>query len=222
MIRINLAPQIDNQSSRSTFYRDVLILLSLCVFVHYGTDYFAQTNYEPEQAGLESKITELKNEKESVKKEIERAKELQKKYETAKNRSERIKQLGEERKSAVMLLDHLQIRHPERMWFTKLSYSSKTQSVQLHGYALDHTVIADYIKRLKEIGKIDSSDSQELREFVPQQLLASEPKMLSTTRQIKSEPQSLEQISLKQLISSEEFQGVTLQKFEINIKIKSG
>jgi hypothetical protein len=108
------------------------------------------------------------------------------------------------------------------MWFTKISYSLKNKSLVLNGYALDHTVIADYMKRLKEIGKIDTTDASEMKDFIPPQLLNSDLKQSSVTVPVRSEVQKLDQVTLKQLVSSEELQGVTLQKFEISIRITDG
>jgi hypothetical protein len=83
-------------------------------------------------------------------------------------------------------------------------------------------VIADYLKRLKEMEKIDSSAIGELREFIPQQLLNTglAANALSSDSS-KNEIKSLENITLTSL-KSEEVQGVTLQKFEITIKIQVG
>ena len=152
MIRINLAPRVDQSTGKTALIRDVVIVLICAVGIHlYIEDY--SKSYETRTTEVEKKIAEQKTAKENLKKEIEKAKEIKSKAEQIKIRSSRVRQLGEGRKLSVVLLDSLQSKHPERMWFTKISYTTKTQTLQLNGFALDHTVIADYMKRLKEIGK---------------------------------------------------------------------
>jgi hypothetical protein len=97
-----------------------------------------------------------------------------------------------------------------------------TGVLTLSGYALDHSVIADYLRRLKEMEKIDSSAIGELREFIPPQLLNSGLAVGAQSADAnKNEIKSLESVILTSL-KSEEVQGVTLQRFEITIKIQVG
>lgn len=221
MIRINLAPQVDQTSGRNIVIRDVIIVGLVSAASYFFTEFYSE-RYDTEVMVVENKIAELKNTKSNLSKDLERNKEIRKRTEEIKIRSTRVRQLGDGRKLSVALMDSLQSKHPERMWFTKISYSTKNKNLQLTGFALDHTVIADYMKRLREIGKIDASENSELRDFIPQQLLNSDFKQANSTEKQKNETQSLDQVTLKQLISSEELQGVTLQKFEINIRISSG
>lgn len=107
------------------------------------------------------------------------------------------------------------------MWFTKISYTTKTQTLQLNGFALDHTVIADYMKRLKEIGKIDAGEYSELKDFIPPQLLNSDPGSKEAPVSVLYNTQTFEKVTLKELLS-EELQGVTLQRFEISIRVTNG
>lgn len=222
MIRINLGPGIDQSSGRNYLLRDVLILLVVCFLSHKLIEWHSD-EFDKQAQDLELKLSELQKSKTTLKKDLEYSKEIRVRSEQVKQRTERVRQLGEGRKVAVVLLDSLQSKHPERMWFTKISYSTKNKNLQLVGYALDHTVIADYMKRLREIGKIDSSELNELKEFVPQQLLRFDFQKDAQIKPKRTEFQTLGLISLKQLVSSEELvKGVTLQKFEINIQISSG
>ncbi|NBW80202.1 hypothetical protein EBR21_00460 [bacterium] len=221
MIHINLAPQVDQSSSRNQILIHLGLVAVLCVMAYYGTEVYSE-KYTQEATNVENKTTELRQTKASLKKDLERAKEIRLRTEQIRTRTARVRQLGEGRKLAVVLLDSLQSKHPERMWFNKISYSTKTKSLILAGYALDHTVIADYMKRLKEIGKIDAGDLAELKDYIPPQLLNTDVKQTIVATQSRADVQSLDQVTLKQLISSEELQGVTLQKFEISIRITSG
>lgn len=221
MIRINLAPQVDQSVGRNHLALHAMIVALFCVSAYFGIE-FHSNSLDTRAQEIDDKIAELQNSKNSLKKEIERAKEIRSKTEQIKTRAARVRQLGEGRKIAIVLLDSLQSKHPERMWFTKISYSLKNKSLVLNGYALDHTVIADYMKRLKEIGKIDATDASEMKDFIPPQLLNSDLKQSSVTVPVRTEVQKLDQVTLKQLVSSEEVQGVTLQKFEISIRITDG
>lgn len=221
MIRINLAPQVDQSVGRNHLALHAGIVFLLCISAYFGIEYHSNS-LDTQAQEIDDKIAQLQNSKNGLKKEIERAKEIRAKTEQIKSRSARVRQLGEGRKIAIVLLDSLQSKHPERMWFTKISYSMKNKSLVLNGYALDHTVIADYMKRLKEIGKIDVADASEMKDFIPPQLLNSDLKQSSVTVPVRTEVQKLDQVTLKQLVSSEEVQGVTLQKFEISIRITDG
>lgn len=221
MIRINLAPQVDQSVGRNSLALHASIVILLCFGAYLGIEYHSNS-LDARAQEIDDKIAELQSAKSSLNKEIERTKEIRARTEQIKTRSARVRQLGEGRKIAIILLDSLQSKHPERMWFTKISYSLKNKSLVLNGYALDHTVIADYMKRLKEIGKIDTTDASEMKDFIPPQLLNSDLKQSSVTVPVRSEVQKLDQVTLKQLVSSEELQGVTLQKFEISIRITDG
>jgi Tfp pilus assembly protein PilN len=220
MIRINLAPRVDQSTGKTALIRDVVIVLICAVGIHlYIEDY--SKSYETRTTEVEKKIAEQKTAKENLKKEIDKAKEIKSKAEQIKIRSSRVRQLGEGRKLSVVLLDSLQSKHPERMWFTKISYTTKTQTLQLNGFALDHTVIADYMKRLKEIGKIDAGEYSELKDFIPPQLLNSDPGSKEAPVSVLYNTQTFEKVTLKELLS-EELQGVTLQRFEISIRVTNG
>ena len=223
MIRINLAPETQSNSLEGTFLRDALVLTTLCAGVFFGTEYYAK-DYDTQIEQIEARIAEKQKAKEGLKKDIERAKEIKLKTEQIGARSEEIRKLGEGRKLSIVLLDNLQIKHPERMWFSKIELTrgrENAQALVMTGYALDHTVIADYMKRLKEIGKMDSSDASELKEFIPPQLINSELKQETTTLESKPDVRKIDQVMLKSLVS-EEKQGVTLQKFEITIYLQNG
>lgn len=219
MIRINLAPQVDQTGSRNVILRDFLIVLGFCVLAYYGTQEYAKTfDHKIEQ--LDADISELTRQKSSMQKDIEKATEIRKRSEQIKSRTTRIRQLSEGRKTAIILMDSLQSKHPERMWFSEIKYSASTNTLKLTGFALDHTVIADYMKRLKEIGNIDPADREDLKNFIPPQLV--QMKTGATPKLEKQPIQTLEDITLTDLVSTDDVGGVTLQKFEINIKLRNG
>ncbi len=221
MIRINLAPETNDKNYQNSATRDALLVGILCVSIYFGIEHYG-SQFDTNLTEIETKISEQKNVQEVMKKDFEKTKEIREKAEAIKQRGDKIRSLGEGRKLSIVLLDNLQMKHPERMWFNRIAFTNATNTLELSGYALDHSVIADYLKRLKEIGKIDASDVSELREFVPPQLLNSSLTAKDTiANETKNEIKSLEQVTLKSL-QSEDVQGVTLQKFEITIKLQNG
>lgn len=222
MIKINLLPETTERKIQSSFLRDLLILGSLCFGIWYGMEEFGGKKYDDELTDIDTKIAAEQQTRSRMKKEFEQTKEKRERAEAIRVRGNSIKRLGEGRKIPVVLLDSLQIKHPERMWFNKLSYKNSASTLTIQGYALDHTVIAEYLKKLKEIGKIDASDIGDLRSFIPPQLLNSG--MMAKNQNIpdeKNEIKALEDVTLKSL-QSEDVEGVTLQKFEITIRLQNG
>lgn len=221
MIRINLAPEISEKNYQNSATRDALLIGVLCVAIYFGIEHHG-SQFDTNLAQLETKLSEQKNTQEGMKNDFEKTKEIRAKAEVIKQRGDSIRRLGEGRKLSIILLDNLQMKHPERMWFNRIAFTNATNTLELSGYALDHSVIADYLKRLKEIGKIDASNASELKEFVPPQLLNSSLAAKDAiANEIKNEMRALEQVTLKSL-QSEDVQGVTLQKFEITIKLQNG
>ncbi|MBM3382461.1 MAG: PilN domain-containing protein [Betaproteobacteria bacterium] len=221
MIRINLAPDVAEQTHRSVLGRDALITAVLCFAVFLAVEHYA-LKFDDKVIAVDMKLEEQKSMRARMQKNFEKAKQTQDRVEGIRSKGRKVLALGEGRKIPIVLLDNLQMRHPERMWFNKLTYSTVTGVVTLTGYALDHSVIADYLRRLKEMEKIDSSAIGELREFVPQQLLNSSLAVTASSPEAsKNEIKALESVTLTSL-KSEEVQGVTLQKFEITIKIQVG
>lgn len=221
MIRINLATQETLQPKNNTLRVDTLIVLITCVVIYFGIEHYAAT-IDEEIFAIDDRIAQQNKIRDELSKEIEKSKEIMTNVEAARIRGLRLKQLGQGRKSSVIILDHLQIKHPERMWFDKVTFTSASNQLELRGFALDHAVIADYIKRLKETGEVDVSDASELKDFIPKQLqkfssLEGLPEGQSKSDKVKS----FEIVDLKSL-KSEVVDGVTLQKFEITIQIKNG
>lgn len=221
MIRINLAAQETLQPKNNPLTVDTLIVLITCVVIYFGIEHYAAT-IDEEIFAIDDRIAQQNKIRDELSKEIEKSKEIMTKVEAARIRGVRLKQLGQGRKSSVIILDHLQIKHPERMWFDKVTFTSASNQLELRGFALDHAVIADYIKRLKETGEVDVSDASELKDFIPKQLqkfssLEELPEGQSKSDKVKS----FEIVDLKSL-KSEVIDGVTLQKFEITIQIKNG
>lgn len=221
MIRINLVSYSTNHSVNNAFARDFFLTFIFCVLIYFSVEHYAST-IDQKISDTESRIEQQKKIRLELEKEIEKSKEIMEKVTAAKSRGKQLKQLGQGRKSSVIILDHLQIKHPERMWFDKISFSAASRQLELTGFALDHAVIADYMKRLKETGQADDSDVSELRDFIPKQLQKFSTLESDSERQVEKEQiKSFDIVNLKSL-KSELVEGVTLQRFEIIILIKNG
>lgn len=221
MIRINLVPETTTHSVNNALARDFLLTFLSCMAIYFAVEHYAST-IDKEISNTEARIEQQNKIREDLEKDIEKSKEIMEKVASAKSRGNQLKQLGQGRKSSVIILDHLQIKHPERMWFDKISFSSASRQLELTGFALDHAVIADYIKRLKETGQVDVSDISELRDFIPKQLQKFTSLESESDKQLEKEQiKSFEIVNLKSL-KSELVEGVTLQRFEIIIQIKNG
>jgi len=164
MIRINLIPETRRRNYSTPLIRHAILLAVLCFGALSGVEYYSDSIAE-EIKGVETKIAEQKEVEKNLKKVIEKSNEIRERTEATRKRASRIKELGEGRKLSVMFLDNLQMKHPERMWFTKVAVTGSGKNITLSGFALDHTVIADYIKRIKEIGKIDTSEIAETQKL---------------------------------------------------------
>jgi Tfp pilus assembly protein PilN len=221
MIRINLIPETKKQYRVTPVVKHSVAVGALCCTVYFGVEYYGE-KISDEIQEVEAKIAKQKEVERNLKKVIEKSNEIKERTEAIKKRTSRIQELGEGRKLSVIFLDNLQIKHPERMWFTKIAFNGAKKDIILSGYALDHTVIADYIKRIKEIGKIDTSEIAELKNYIPTQLLTSGILAGTTsTTNSKAETQTLSQVALR-VLQSTEVDGVTLQKFEISIQLQNG
>lgn len=221
MIRINLAQETSTDSVNNSLAKDLLITIALCGVLYLAVEHYAE-RIDNEIADVESRIAQQKSIRDELEKEIDKYEAINEKVEAAKSRGRKLKQLGMGRKSSVIILDHLQIKHPERMWFDKIKFSNANGRLELSGFALDHAVIADYMKRLKETGQVDVSDITELRDFIPKQLQKfSSLEGENQSRPEKEEIKSFEMVNLRSL-KSELKEGVTLQRFEIIIQIKNG
>lgn len=221
MIRINLAQEATTNSATSSLARDFLIISACCAVIYLGIDQHT-LNIDDDIGNVESKIQQQNSIRDELKREIEKSQEILQKVSTAQQRGKQLKQLGLGRKSSVIILDHLQIKHPERMWFDKVKFTNASKQLELTGFALDHAVIADYMKRLKETGQSDVSDISELRDFIPKQLQKfSSIENDDKESKEKQEVKSFEVVNLRSL-KSELVDGVTLQRFEIIIQLKNG
>ncbi|MEY2987767.1 MAG: hypothetical protein RJB13_1288 [Pseudomonadota bacterium] len=221
MIRINLAQETAADSVNNSLARDFLIVAALCAVIYLGVEKYS-VDIDEKIAIIDSKIEQQNSIREELKKEIAKSAEINEKVEIAKSRGEQLKQLGQGRKSSVIILDHLQIKHPERMWFDRIKFSNSTKQLELSGFALDHAVIADYMKRLKDTGQVDVSDIEDLRDFIPKQLQTfSALENESNENKEKNQIKSFEVVDLKSLKSAL-VDGVTLQRFEIIIQLKNG
>lgn len=146
MIRINLLP-FRKARKKENVRQQVSIFILVLIFLTLGMSYFALVlNRKIQDLDDRIKISKQQlSELTVLTKEID---DIKKKLDTIKKKTAVIKNLEQDRKSSVILLDTMtNMVIPGRMWFTSLSTIS--DSVEIHGLALDNKTVADFMIRLE-------------------------------------------------------------------------
>jgi len=165
MIRINVATEIKYKSNSTELARIVSVVAVCCAIGYFAPSYYADIK-NAEAQDIRARIEEKKSQLQKLKVDVDKVKALQSRLGELKSRAEKIRSLSRGRKQPVLLLDTLQGQHLERMWFTGVSLSGN--DVRLNGFALDHSVIAEYVRRLKvSVGAQSDGDAGDLKDFVP-------------------------------------------------------
>jgi Tfp pilus assembly protein PilO len=165
VIRINVAPEIKYKSNSAELVRILAVVLVCCGIGYYVPVYYADLK-NTEAQEIQARIEEKKGQLQKLKVDVEKVKSLQARLGELKSRADRIRSLSSGRKQPVLLLDTLQNQHLERMWFTGVGVNGN--DVHLQGFALDHSIIAEYVRRLKiNIGAQAEGDAGDLKDFVP-------------------------------------------------------
>ena len=164
MIRINVAPEIALSYDPLALVKIAVPIVLLAALGFYATMYYSDMKTQ-EAEEIRAKLEEKKGQLAKLKLDVDKVKSLQARLQELKNRADRIRSLSAGRKQPVLLLDTLQAQHLERMWFGSLALDG--EDATLEAFALDHAVIAEYVRRLKlNLGEA-SSDSTALKDFVP-------------------------------------------------------
>lgn len=164
MIRINVAAKIEYKSNQKELIRPLAVLAVFAACGWFGPAYYADLK-NAEAQGIRSKIEEKTSQLEKLKVDMAEVRKLQARLGELKSRAAKIRSLSAGRKQPVFFLDTLQQQHLERMWLSEVT--SDGTSVSLKGFALDHAVIAEYLRRLKLLGGGQYGDASDLKEFVP-------------------------------------------------------
>jgi hypothetical protein len=165
MIRINVALEIKYRSSNIVLVRAALIAGVVAAVGYYCPIYFAELK-DTEAQAIRASVEEKKAQLEKLKLDVKEVNNLQKRLGELKSRAARIRGLSAMRKQPVFFLDTLQQQHLERMWIANIAVADN--AVTMKAYALDHAVIAEYVRRLKLLGMgADGADAGDLKDFVP-------------------------------------------------------
>lgn len=208
MIRINVASKIEYKSNQIEVLRPLVLLLVFCGLGYYLPIYYADLK-NAEAEGIRAKINEKTSQLEKLKVDVEEVQKLQARLGELKTRAAKIRSLSAGRKQPVFFLDTLQQQHLERMWLSEVAYDGELVSVR--GLALDHAVIAEYLRRLKLLGGGQDGSGSDLKEFVPPFLreeptareeatgaAAVAPLRLSDVKIVKSTAQSQQETLIQQ------------------------
>ena len=210
MIRINVAPETVIQASSAAILRSLFIAVVCLVVCYYLPQYYAET-VSTGAAEFQQKTTDKKNQLARLKLDVSKAKSLQEKLAELKARASQIRALSNGRKQPVFILDKLQQNHLERMWFEGLKMQKGRVSIS--GIALDHTIISEYVRRLKNMDADDELELSNIREFVPPFMKEKSDKIETVDEVRNVMPLRLTAVHLKKS-TAEVVDGVTLQKFE--------
>jgi Tfp pilus assembly protein PilN len=164
MITIDLRPDIQSKPN----YR-LLIQVGIVLILGCGLSYSLPIVYEKKIIGqaqiIEAENSRKKQEIVRLKEELKTVEILKAKLAEINQRTRDIKILGEGRKEPVVLLDQLQRQHLERMWIEAIKLEEK--KVQLLGWAVDHGVVAEYARRLRQVNQELELERIDLDTFDP-------------------------------------------------------
>jgi Tfp pilus assembly protein PilN len=174
MIRINVASEIKYESNSAQLIPVLVVLMIACTIAYYIPVYYADLKTAQAEE-IQTRITEKNEQLMKLKVDFDKVKALAVHLAELTNRADRIRSLSRGRKQPVLLLDTLQAQHLERMWFTFVGV--KENEIQLNGFALDHSIIAEYAGRLKlTIGEQSNGPMGDLKDFVPPFMKDARPK----------------------------------------------
>jgi len=146
MIRINLLP-FRKARKKENVRQQISVFFLALIFLILGMSYFTVAlDRKIQDTDNRIKIsTQQLNDLTVLTKEID---EIKKKLGVIKKKTVVIKNLELNRKSSVILLDAMtSMVIPGRMWFTSLAAISDT--VEIHGLALDNKTVADFMIQLE-------------------------------------------------------------------------
>ncbi len=214
MIRINVAPEIEIQYNRSDILKPILVL-----FVFVGLGYYIPIYLSEGLAAKALEFNAMTSEKKEKLKQlrldVDKIRVLKQKQVDLESRGRQVRDLSEGRKQPIYFLDKLQQEHHERLWLEALSMENK--KVTMIGWALDHNIISEYMRRLKSYVGTDSGDAVDLKSFTPE-FNAVPTVPVKTKIEISSIfPLAIKNVTLKNS-KTEALESVELQKFTIEFE----
>ena len=155
MIRINLLP-FRAARKKENIRRQVSIFVLSLVFLMIVLVYY-NWSLGGKIDGLDTQIKQTQSELNKYDKINKEIAEIKKKLSNLKKKMAVMDTLESNRFEPTRLLDTMtQAIVPKRMWFTKLT--SKGNTVQIAGIALDNKTVADFMVRLEKTGLFSDVD----------------------------------------------------------------
>ena len=227
MIRINLSLEVKSQSAAS---KALIALLILAVFA--GAAFLIPEYYaglvEEEAEEIRLKTSQVRAKIKELRISFDEIKKLEQEKRAADRRMRRVRQLNSSRKQPVYFLDSLQQQHLEGlMWLIELDLShdqnvSKSH-VKVKGFATDHSIVSEYVRRLKNINGENTITDQVVEEYTPEFIDKVEKTDIETeiaqVKQIK--PLKIENVDLK-YSQTEEVENVRLRTFSLEMDVNTG
>lgn len=165
MITIDLSPDIQAPPNYQLIIAVAVILLVSCI-ISFSIPVIISKQIKAERIMIQTENTRKQEEIKKLKEELKAVEELKARLAEINKRAQDIKKLGEARKEPVVVLDQLQRQHLERMWLEEVQVEDK-KKVTLIGWAVDHSVLAEYAKRLKQVNQELELEKINLDEFDP-------------------------------------------------------
>jgi Tfp pilus assembly protein PilN len=223
IIKINVVPEYKDEANPKDLIPVVLSVAVVSVGAYYLPTLYADT-ITAEAREIESKTAQKREELSKLQVDLNRAKVLQAALNDIKSRQTVVKSLTQGRKQPIAILEYLQDIHLDRMWLSELSFTSNV--VNTKGWAADHAVIAEYVRRIKVTNGKNADEAIDAKEFTP---VFDDP---STEKKEKKElglsstaPVIFSNVNLKDSIYQEDqTRKMPIQQFEIefNANIDGG
>jgi type IV pilus assembly protein PilN len=154
VIRINLLPVRARKKKEDI--RQQVIVYVVCVALVAGASGYLYMKNSSEMKGLKKKISNVEKEIGKHKQLQQKIKKLLKQEAEVKKKLAIINTLSSRRGRLVHMLDELSVTMPKgKMWFDSLKESGN--KISMNGVALNHIVIADFMRSLAASPWIDNN-----------------------------------------------------------------
>jgi Tfp pilus assembly protein PilN len=216
ILTINLAPEISREPTLHDLLPTILAVGIVISASYYAPIYYAGT-IEAETAEITQKTETRKQELAILQADLKKAKELSTVMNEINARKSVIQNLALGRQHVVATLEKLQDIQPEKMWITYLD--SQGSSMSIKGWATDHNVISEYVRRLQATNNESDIRSIDTKTFTPifienENTIANESQSKNNIKVVKFTNVSLKESVTKPLDTSD---NVPIQAFELDL-----
>jgi Tfp pilus assembly protein PilN len=216
ILNINLAPEINREPTLRDLLPTIFALAIVVSASYYAPVYYAST-IDSETAEITQKTEARKQELTALQADLKKAKELNTVMSEITARQNVIRNLALGRQHVVTILEKLQDIQPEKIWMTYLD--SQGNSMSIKGWATDHNVISEYVRRLQSTNNETDIKAIDAKTFTPTFVenanpILSDPKDKTNMEDVKFTSVTLKESVTKSLEGSD---SMPIQAFEIEL-----